>query len=57
LSVAAACRRRGHAELIPFLHHESLALFVVEIEFLHRSGFGRLLVRRLDRAEGIRARP
>ncbi len=39
-------RGGGHAELILFLHHESLALFVVETEFLHRSGFGRLLVRR-----------
>jgi hypothetical protein len=27
-------RGGGHAELILFLHHESLALFVVETEFL-----------------------
>ena len=49
--------KRGHAELILFLHHESLALFVVEIEFLHCGGFGRPLVRRIDCAEVLGARP
>src|SRR5262249_51287343 len=51
----AARRHRRAPRLVDVPHTpelfrgEPLALFVVEIEFLHCSGFGRLLVRRVDR--------
>src|SRR5262249_4991844 len=42
-------------KLVPLLNHEPPPLLVAEIKFRHGSGFGRLLIRRLNRPEVLPA--
>src|SRR2546422_3984596 len=44
-------------DLVPFLHDQPPALFVAEIKFRHGSGFGRLLIRRVNGPEILPALP
>jgi hypothetical protein len=43
--------------LVPLLHDKPPALLVAKIKFRHGSGFGRLLVRRLNGPEVLPALP
>jgi len=48
-------RAAGDHALIPVANDQPPALLVAEIKFRHGSGFGRLLIRRLNRPEVLPA--
>jgi hypothetical protein len=54
---AAEAMGRWATTLIPLLHYQPSALFVAEIKFRHGSGFGCLLIRRLNGPEVLPALP